>query len=116
MKVKLSEVYVSVPVLSKALDLELPINVSYKVMKLVNSLNTELKNIEEQRVKLVKKYSDSDQNNVLEDKKQEFLKEFSLLLEEEIEVSWEKLPISSFGNDMKLSVNDLSKVSYLFSE
>ena len=116
MKVKLSEVYVSVPVLSKVLDLELPINISYKVMKLVNSLNTELKNIEEQRVKLVKKHSGSDQTNVAEEKKQEFLKEFAVLLEEEIEVSWEKMPISSLGNDMKLSVNDLGKVSYLFSE
>lgn len=116
MKVRLSDVYVSVPVLNKVLDLELPINVSYKVMKLVNSLNTELKNIEEQRVKLVKKYSGSDQNNVSEENKQEFLKEFSALLEEEIDVSWDKISVSSLGTNMKLSVNDLGKISYLFSE
>jgi len=116
MKVKLSDVYVSVPVLTKLLDLELPINVSYKVMKLVNNLNTELKNIEEQRVKLVKKYSNNEQNTVTEEKKQEFLNEFSVLLNEEIEVDWNPVPTETLGNDLKLSVNDLGKIAYLFSE
>lgn len=116
MKIRLSDVYVSVPVLTKILDLELPVNISYKLMKLVNSLNSELKNIEDQRIKLVKKYSGEDQNNVSEEKKQEFLKEFSALLEEEIEISWNKMPVSSLGTDMKLSVNDIGKVTYLFSE
>ena len=115
MKVKLSDVYVSVPVLTKVLDLEMPVNVSYKVMKLVDSLNTELKSIEDHRVKLVKKYS-GEGSNVLEESKQEFLTQFSTLLSEEVEISWEKLPVSSLGSGVKLSVNDLVKISYLFSE
>jgi hypothetical protein len=117
MKVKLSDVYVSVPVLTKVLDLELPVNISYKFMKLVNNLNQELKNIEEQRVKLVKKYSsDEEGTNVSDDKKSEFLNEFTGLLNEEIEINWEKMVLTNLGNDLKLTPNDLNKVSYLFSE
>lgn len=116
MKVKLSDVYVSVPVLTKVLDLELPINLSYKLMKVVNVLNTELKTIEEQRVKLVKKYSKNNEINVSEENKQDFLKDFSTLLDEEIDINWEKMSIQLFGDDLKLSINDLTKIFYLFSE
>lgn len=116
MKVKLSDVYVSVPVLTKVLDLELPINLSYKLMKVVNVLNTELKTIEEQRVKLVKKYSKNNEINVSEENKQDFLKDFSTLLDEEIDINWEKMSIELFGDDLKLSINDLTKIFYLFSE
>jgi len=117
MKVKLSDVYVSVPVLTKVLDLELPVTVSYKFMKLVNNLNEELKGIEEQRVKLVKKYSTDDNPATVSDtKKEEFLAEFTSLLNEEIDINWEKLTLEKLGDSLKLSPNELNKVSYLFSE
>lgn len=117
MKVKLSDVYVSVPVLTKVLDLELPVTVSYKFMKLVNNLNEELKGIEEQRVKLVKKYStEENQATVADTKKEEFLAEFTSLLNEEIDINWEKLALEKLGDSLKLSPNELNKVSYLFSE
>jgi hypothetical protein len=116
MKVKLGDVYVSVGVLNKILDTELPVTVSYKMMKLVNKLNEELKTVEEQRVKLVKKYSSSTENTVSEDNKNNFLQEFSTLLESEIDLDWEKIALKTLDKDIKLSVNDLSKVQYLFSE
>lgn len=116
MKVKLGDVYVSVNVLNKILDTELPVTVSYKMMKLVNKLNDELKTIEDQRVKLVKKYSTEEQGTVSEDNKNKFLQEFSVLLETEIDLDWEKIPLKTLDNNLKLSVNDLSKVQYIFSE
>ena len=117
MKVKLSDVYVSVPVLTKVLDLELPVTVSYKFMKLVNNLNEELKGIEEQRVKLVKKYSSEGNPATVDDaKKNEFLAEFSSLLEEEIDINWDRINLNSLGESIKISPNELNKVSYLFSE
>ena len=116
MKVKLSDVYISVPVLTKILDLEMPVSFSYKFMKLVNALNNELKDIEEQRVKLVKKYTKDDSNTVLDENKDAFLKEFTSLLETEIDISWDKVPLQTMGNEIKISANDLSKIAYLFSE
>jgi hypothetical protein len=115
MKVKLSDVYVSVPVLTKVLDLELPVNISYKFMKLVNNLNQELKNIEEQRVKLVKKYSSNEEGtNVSDDKKSEFLNEFTGLLNEEIEINWEKMVLTNLGNDLtkfRMPITDIENAS-----
>lgn len=86
------------------------------MMKLVNKLNDELKTIEDQRVKLVKKYSTEEQGTVSEDNKNKFLQEFSVLLETEIDLDWEKIPLKTLDNNLKLSVNDLSKVQYIFSE
>jgi hypothetical protein len=116
MKVKLGDVYVSVGVLNKILDTELPVNVSYKMMKLVNKLNDELKTIEEQRIKLVKKYSTEEQGTVAEDNKNKFLQEFSTLLDTEIDLEWDKIPLKVLDNTLKLSVNDITKVQYIFSE
>jgi len=116
MKVKLGDVYVSITVLNKILDTELPVTVSYKMMKLVNKLNEELKTIEDQRIKLVQKYSTEEQGNVSENNKDKFLQEFSSLLETEIDLEWEKIPLKTLDNNLKLSVNDLTKVQYIFSE
>ena len=118
MKVKLGEIYNSVGVLGKLLDTEIPITVSFKLMKLVNTLNSELKTVEEQRIKLVKKYSTGSEteSNVSDDSKEEFLKEFSKLLAEEIDVPWVAISMETLGDSVKLSVNDLTKVQYLFAQ
>ncbi len=117
MKVKLGQIYNSVGVLAKLLDTEIPVSLSYKLMKLINNLNTELKQVEEQRIKLVKKYSSSDKESVVSDEsKDEFLKEFSVLLEEEVDIAWESVNLQNYGDSIKMSINDLTKVEYLFSE
>ena len=118
MKVKLGEIYNSVNVLSKLLDTEIPVSVSYKLMKLVNTLNSELKTVEEQRIKLVKKYSDTstEESTVKDESKDAFLKDFSELLAQEIEIDWVALSLKTLDNSVKLSVNDLTKIQYLFAE
>jgi len=118
MKVKLGEIYNSVSVLSKLLDTEIPVSVSFKMMKLVNTLNSELKTVEEQRIKLVKKYSKESESEsiVQDDSKEEFLKEFSVLLAEEVDVQWTPISLETMGDSVKLSVNDLTKVQYLFAQ
>jgi hypothetical protein len=115
MKVKLIDVYASVPVLNKLIDEPLPTKISYKFMKLLNVLNGEVKLVEDQRLKLVKQYSE-DGSIVSDEKKEQFLKEFSTFLDVEIEVDWEPLNIDTLGDNLKLSVVDLAKLHYLFKE
>jgi hypothetical protein len=118
MKVKLFDVYNSVNVMNKVLDAQLPISVSFQLTKLVKTLNEEVKMIEEERVKLVKKYSETDkdgESTVSEDKKQNFLKDFSELLETEVDLNWTPVSVSKLEN-LNVSVNELSKIQYLFSE
>jgi len=118
MKVKLFEIYSSVPVMNKILEATLPASASFQLTKLLKTLNEEIKIIEEQRVKLVTKYGESEENEavtVSDAKKDDFLKEFSELLDSEIDLNWNPLPISSFEG-LNLSVNDMLKVQFLFAD
>ena len=118
MKVKLVDIYNSVPVMNKILETPLPASISFQLSKLLKTLNDEMKSIEEQRVKLVEKYGsskDSGETVVSEDKKEGFLQEFSELLNTDIEVTWHPLSASKF-DALQLSVNEMSRVQFLFSE
>jgi hypothetical protein len=115
MKVKLIDVYSSVGVLNKLIEEPLPTKISYKMMKLLGVLNGEVKLVEDQRLKLVKQYSE-DGVSVTDDKKEQFLKEFSSFLDVEVDVDWEPISVESFGENLKLSVVDLAKIHYLLKE
>lgn len=118
MKVKLFEIYSSVPVMNKILDAELPATVAFQLTKLLKTLNDEIKVIEEQRVKLVSKHgqkSGDDNLTVPDTNKEAFLKEFSELLDTEIELNWTPVSVSKFEG-LNLSANDLLKVAFLFAD
>jgi len=118
MKVKLFEIYSSVPVMNKVLETELPANIAFQLTKLLKTLNEEVKVIEDQRVKLVSKYGEKGENetvSVSEEKKQEFLKEFSELLETEIELNWTPISVEKVSS-LNLSTNDMLKIQFLFAD
>lgn len=115
MKVKLIEVYGSVSALNKLMEEPLPAKISFKLMKLLSLLNNEVKMIEEQRLKLIKQYS-TDGIGVADENKEVFVKEFTDFLNDELDLNWEPISIDSLGENLKLSVADLTKIQYLFSE
>ena len=115
MKVRLIDIYNSVSVLNKLVEEPLPTKVSFKLMKLLNALNAEVKLVEDQRMKLIKQHS-TDGNTVAEENKEKFIKEFSDFLNDEVEMQWEPVEVENLGDNLKLSVMDLAKVQYLFKE
>ena len=115
MKVRLIDVYSSVSVLNKLIEEPLPTKLSFKLMKLLNALNAEVKLVEDQRLKLIKQYS-VDGNTVSEENKEAFVKEFSEFLNEEIDMQWEQIEVDNLGDNLKLSVTDMAKIQYLFKE
>jgi len=115
MKLRLIDVYSSVSVLNKLIEEPLPTKLSFKLMKLLNALNAEVKLVEDQRLKLIKQYS-VDGNTVSEENKEAFVKEFSEFLNEEIDMQWEQIEVDNLGDNLKLSVTDLAKIQYLFKE
>lgn len=118
MKVKLSDIYNSIESLNKLMQVELPITVSYKLVKLLKKLNEEIGLIEQSRIKLVKKYSpDGKDENVAvpEDKRDEFFKEFAELLTTEVTLNFEPISVSSLPN-LNMSVNELGKIHYIFKD
>ena len=118
MKVKLFDIYNSIQVMNKVLETPLPVSVSYHLGKVFKSLNDELKSVEEQRIKLVEKFGSKEEGkevSVSDENKEKFLKEFSELLETSVEIEWTPLSVSKFDN-IQLTVADLSKISFLFTE
>lgn len=115
MKVRLIDIYGSVSVLNKLVEEPLPTKISFKLMKLLNALNAEVKLVEDQRLKLVKQYSE-DGSSVSEQNKEAFIKEFSEFLNDDVEVVWEPIEVDNLGDSIKLSVTDLAKIQYLFKE
>jgi hypothetical protein len=116
-KVKMGDIYSSVPVLNSILQMELPAKASMKVVSLVTELNKQLQQAEEFRVNLVEKYGKKNKENnfVVDDKKkEEFIKEFNEFLEKDVQVFSELLEISDFGDSFKISPAQLSSIQYLF--
>ena len=118
MKVSLGEIYMSTSAMNKLIDASLPAKLSFRLVRAMREMNDALKNLEEERTKLIKKYGkDSGDGNVTvsEENKSQFLEEFSNLLTEEIEIQWEPVDPDTLG-DVTLSVGDIAKIGFLFKQ
>jgi hypothetical protein len=83
----------------------------------MQKFNDELKVLEDERQKLIKKYGEEVDGNlsVGEQNKEVFIKEFTELMEMEMEIDWDPISIDAFG-DAELSVADISKIEFLLKE
>ena len=119
MKVKIKDIYSCRNALAKVASSEMPINMSFKFARMLKALNEEYSTIEEQRVGLVQKHgekvSDSEHQIKSDEQKEKFMKDFEKLLDEEIDVDYEKISI----NDMQginISPQELSILSFTFTD
>lgn len=84
----------------------LPIKASYWISKLTRKIETEFKHFEEARLVLVKKYGDVDEKGELVIKDNQYVfkdrvsfdKEFAELRATEIEIDFNPIPLSMFGD------------------
>jgi len=107
-KVKLFEVYNSVPVMNKVLETSVSASLAYHLTKLLKTLNEEMKTIGEK--------NDKEESLVVsEENKAKFMSEFSDLLNSEIELSWEQLSVEKMEG-LQLTVNDMSRIQFLFKD
>lgn len=113
---RLNQVLNSIKGFSKLTQEDLPVKTAYRLKRIVDTVSSEAKYIEQSRVKLVKKYAepakkDKDGKEVQEDIKvtkrlPEFQKEFNELLSEEVEINSFTIPFKDI-EDCKLSVQDI---------
>ena len=101
MKLKLFVIKNLEPVLGKIAKQDMNIQMAYRIGKLIQTLGSELKNIEEHRINLIKKYGtpqEEDNNNyeVLSENKENFVKEYEELLNTEIDIIIEEMSIDDF--------------------
>ena len=84
-------------------------SLAFKIARLARELNKEMETFNAERQKLLQKYCVKDENGELKindngtvqvepDKINEFNEEFTSLLETEVEINAEKLPINSIDN------------------
>lgn len=110
MNLKLGEIRGMERGLAQLMQLQLPIKLSFRLAKLANRCRKELLAVEQERVKLVKKYSDEPdekgENKVKEENEQKFREEFAQLLDEEVELEVDPIYISDFG-DIKVPPSSL---------
>jgi len=126
MNFKLKEVFSltrSLPVLTNK---ELPIKISYRLLKLLKQCSVEMESMEKARIKLVDKYAETEEEReaspdkdkgikVAEAKIPDFQREFEILLEEEVEIDFEPILISDLG-DISLSAKDLLSLQIILKE
>jgi hypothetical protein len=104
MTVTLLQLKNSEVVLSKLLSTELPVQISYRLSKLIKKVNEELTDFESSRQKLFEKYGEPADNNSITVKpecQQDFLADLNNLLAETVE-----LP------DIKININDIADVKF----
>jgi len=122
--IKLSQIVNSQEALQKLLQLPLPVKIAYKLSKLINKLDPELRIYEEQRIKLVKELGEQtdkekDMWSVKKENIVKFREELLKLTEIEVNLSFgpdkesEKIKIEDLG-DIKVEAQDLIHLDWLF--
>ena len=120
MKLSLGEIYGLTRNLQKITCKELPIKTSFSIYRFLKKSSIELEVLENSRVRLIDKYVDKEplegeEKVVPKDKVSEFNEEFSSLLKEEIDIDFEPIPLSDFG-DVSISADDLIPLQKIFKE
>ena len=113
MKITLAEVKSLESILSKIFNKEVNIKIAYRLGSLLKKLNEEMLLLEENRVKLIKKYGIEDEKTkqiqVAPGKTDDFYKEFNELLSLQIEIDFEPIPLKDFG-EILISASDILKL------
>lgn len=111
MKISLGQIKLSEQALVRLSNEALPIQIAFQVSRLIRQLGPELQNLENQRLKLVHKYgqtdTDSGQTTVPPENIPQFTEEMTPLLDTLIQIDFEKIPLSKFPEEVKLSSTDL---------
>lgn len=120
MKIKLKYIVENTESIANLLKLELPIKTSYKLAKLSNAIQSELREFEQLRNNLIKKYGkqSGDEIKIYPTDKESFEKfssEITELLETETEVNYTPIDIDELGS-IKLSAFDMGKLLPFFKQ
>ncbi len=104
--------------LSKLVNQDMPVRLSFTLSKLAKNIQEEMKNFEEQRIKLVQKVGEKQEDDtykVADNRMAEFNKELLDLLNIEIDVEG-KIPISEIEkvDSIALSPQDVLSLEPLF--
>jgi hypothetical protein len=113
MKLALGRLKNSEQALIKLSTSTLPINIAYKVSKILKIVSSELTDLEEHRKKLVQKYgSENEDGNIIVENQNidKFVEELNPLLLVEIELPFEKINASTLPNDLTVTPLEVTQL------
>jgi len=118
MTLKLGEIVGAEKQIETLLDLKFPVKVSYKIKRLADKIQPELKAFREKNLELFKKYGTHDpEKDVytldIPENHKVFNKEFAELLEVEVNLDFEKIKIADLGDTL---VEPKTMVEWMFEE
>jgi single-stranded DNA-specific DHH superfamily exonuclease len=112
MKIKLAELKNAEPALRKLLTCEsLNVRTAYRLGRVVNKIDGELKQLENTRVRLVNKYGKKDKSGTITVQKNnidKFTQDMEKLLSMDINIDIEPIPLAELPDNTGLSPVDLS--------
>ncbi len=118
MKFRLGQIQDMKEPLGRLTNEQLPLKLAFRLNKLVRNMDTNLTEIEEARVGLVKKLGVENAEGGIEipkDKIPQFQNEFVELMNEEVEIDFTPFNIDDFAN-AKVTTQDMLKMSIIFEE
>lgn len=119
MKITYEQLYRSYPTFKHLLNEPLPIQTTLKFKSFLQDVNPHLEQIERIQTELLKTYSEETDEGVFEmsnDNKKKFVEDLQKALTPEIIVSWDKIKISSLGENITISATGLKDISYLLED
>ena len=123
MKLKMSQVLDTYKWIVSMKENNLPYATAFMIATNASNIEKEIKNFEEQKMSMLEKYGKKDSDGKLvigEDNtvelinKEEFASEFAKLLECEVEVTINKIPMEAM-NGMLIPIEQMVTVSFMFT-
>ena len=125
-KLKLGEIVSMNEVMGKIMEQPFPANMTFKIARLAREIAKEIQTFEESRVKIAEKYGRRNENGELEvsengqvsiptEKIAECNKDFSELIQTEIEINANKIPLSAFDN-VTLTPREMMAIEAIIDE
>lgn len=113
----------SINVLSKLINMELPIKLSYAFSKNITKIDRELEVYNKERQRLIEKYGEKDEEGKLKVKEDgninildvdNFNKDIKEILEIETDIDIHVIDLDSVNEDIKITPGDLIVIDYMF--
>lgn len=123
MKISNEKLANSINVLSKLINMELPIKLSYAFSKNITKIDRELEVYNKERQRLIEKYGEKDEEGKLKVKEDgninildvdNFNKDIKEILEIETDIDIHVIDLDSVNEDIKITPGELIVIDYMF--
>lgn len=112
MKITILKLINAVQVLDKIMSKEFTPATSFKLVKLTKAINSEIEIYEKERIKLLEKYGEKNEDTntykILDENKEKWEKDMNDLFTLEVEISTDK--VNLINEDIKISPVDMMKI------